>query len=562
MEPIEERFLIAVAGIIALFVFLFVFSRYKKDPKSSKNAPVSMGILVLIFMLSILSAQYSQFRTYNVISIVTMVVFSIMLPLIFSLMLWKFRETRVFSPNSEITRTGKTYKLFMIFISYILLLGLINTGFSFLFNGIINPQVVALTPEFERYAIPIMSGLVLVIYRFTGIFGSKLTETLGKIFEDIVIFSVSMSWLSIVSSLLGVKISGISIDISSTLSIFVVGVALGALAVEGFIVKLESDLANFRGSFSLNDTIQSMFSEMFAKKRTHQPSLDYFWKVTPSKPISTINRLAETIDKRFEKFSPHYRGKVLRMSKILSLVGVMVLFLSCFGGLLLMVPHQALIAAPAYSVELSIAPKTQLPSNSTIITSEEVESLQPMKLYAIPIVSVESLNGSFTGPLSGRLESLNSTDFLVSETGNCLTIELRKVTVETTVSASGLGNTTYDQTENSAFDYLGFFRDGEIYYALAQHGFNQVFALSLSSSVGEKSIAQKTLFSSNSSGESALVIVNIESDIFATDNTMLTSTNENFLSEATFLIQQTKLNTNITQNVNNATEPFHVLDLP
>jgi heme/copper-type cytochrome/quinol oxidase subunit 2 len=145
LEPIEERFLIAVAGIIALFVFLIVFSRYKKDPKSSKNAPVSIGILVLIFMLSILSAQYSQFRTYNIISIVTMVVFSITLPLIFSLMLWKFRETRVFSPNSEITRTGKAYKLFLIFISYILLLGLINTGFSFLFNGIINPQVVALT---------------------------------------------------------------------------------------------------------------------------------------------------------------------------------------------------------------------------------------------------------------------------------------------------------------------------------------------------------------------------------------------------------------------------------
>jgi hypothetical protein len=303
-----------------------------------------------------------------------------------------------------------------------------------------------------------------------------------------------------------------------------------------------------------------MFSEMFTKKSTRQPTLDYFWKLTPSKPLGTKNMLAETIDKRFENFSPHYRGRVLRMSKILSLVGVMVLFFSCFGAVLLMVPHQALIAAPAYSVELSVTAKTQLPSNLTIITSEEVESLQPMKLYAIPIVSVESLNGSFTGPLSRRLESLNSTDFLVSETGSCLTIELRKVTVETTVSASGLGNTTYDQTENSAFDYLGFFRDGEIYYALAQHGFNQVFVLSLSSSVGEKSTAQKTLFSSNSSGDSALVIINIQSDIFATDNTMLISTNEDFLNEATFLIHQTKLNTSITQSVSNATEPFHVLD--
>ena len=227
-----------------------------------------------------------------------------------------------------------------------------------------------------------------------------------------------------------------------------------------------------------------------------------------------------------------------------------------------MVPHQALIAAPAYSVELSFATKTQLPSNATIITSEEVESLQPMKLYAIPIVSVESLNSSFTGPLSRRLESLNSTNFLVSETGNYLIIELRKVTVETTVSASGLGSTTYNQTGNSAFDYLGFFRDGEIYYAFAQHGFNQVFALSLSSSVGEKSIAQKTLFSSKGSGQSALVVVNIQSDIFATDNTMLTSANEDFLNEAIFLIQQTKLNTGITQSISNATEPFYVLDSP
>lgn len=158
--------------------------------------------------------------------------------------------------------------------------------------------------------------------------------------------------------------------------------------------------------------------------------------------------------------------------------------------------------------------------------------------------------------------SLNSTDFLVSETGNYLTIELRKITVETTVKASGLGKTTYNQTGNSAFDYLGFFRDGEIYYAFAKHGFNQVFALSLSSSMGEKSIVQKTLFSSDVFGGSALVIVNVESDIMATDNTMLASTNEDFLNEATFLLQQTKLNTSITSGVGNATEPFHVLDLP
>jgi len=64
----------------------------------------------------------------------------------------------------------------MMFISYLLFLGLINTGFSFLFKGIINPQIVALTPEFELYDIPIMSGLVLVIYRFTGIFGSKVFQ--------------------------------------------------------------------------------------------------------------------------------------------------------------------------------------------------------------------------------------------------------------------------------------------------------------------------------------------------------------------------------------------------
>jgi hypothetical protein len=562
LEPIEERLLIAVLATVLIFIFVFVLGRYKRDPKSQKDAPVTIFIFVLLIMLTLFAAQYAQFRTYSILSIATIVIFSIGLPLLLSLMLWKFREARAFSSSNEITRLGKVYKLTLIFISYLLLLGLINTGFSFLFDGIINPQVVALTPEFERYAIPIMSGLVLVVYRFTGIFGSKITETLGKIFEDIVIFSVSMSWLSIVSLSLGIKIGGASLDVSSALSIIVVGVALGALAIEWFIVKLESALTKYRGPFSLTDAVQSMFSEMFSNKRVRQTTLDYFWKLKPSKPRRTINELSKLIDKKFEKFSPHYRGKVLRMSKILSLAGITVLSLACFGGVLLNVPHQTLIAAPAYLVELSVTPKTQLPSNSTIITSEEVESLQPMKFYAIPIVSVESLNGSFAGPLSRRLEFLNSTNFLVSETGNYLTMELRKITVETTVSAFGLKKTEYDQTGNSAFDYLGFFRDGEIYYAFVQHGFNQIFAFSLSSSAGEKSIDQKTLFSSNGSGESALVMVNIQSDIFAIDNTMLISTNEAFLNEATFLIQQTKLNTKITQSISNATAPFDVLDLP
>ncbi len=559
MEPIEERFLFAVLIIIGVFVFLIVFSRYKRDPKSSKNAPVSTLILVLLFMLALLSAQYSQFRTYTILSIVTMVVISIAPPLLISLMLWKFRETRLFTANDKITRTGKAFKLALVFISYILLLALINTGFSFLFNGIINPQAVALTPEFELYAIPVMSGLVLVVYRFTGIFGSKPTEILGKISEDIVIFSVSMSWLGIVASLLGIRIGGAPLDTSSALSIYVVGVALAALAIEGFIVKLKSDLTKIRGKFSLNEMVQSMFSEILAKKRIRQPTLEDFWKVAPSKPPSALRRLAAIIDKNF---SFQYRGRVLQMSKLLTVLGLMVMLLASFESIVLIAPHEELVAASGYLIELSVTAQTQLPPNSIRIASEEVESLKPEQLYAIPIVLVEFSNGSFTGPLSRRLVSLNSTDFVVSETNNCLTIELRRISVETTVSASGLGETAYNQTGNTSFDYLGFFRDAEIYYALIKHGFNQTFTLSISSFRGETSIAQKILFASNNIGESALVIVDIHSDIFAIDTTTLTSANEDFLNEVTFLLQQTKLNTNIIKNVANATEPFHVLDLP
>ncbi len=561
MEPVEERLLIAALAIVALFVVVFILGRHKRDKKSPKNAPISMLIVVLGLMLLLLAAQYAQFRTYSILSIVTLVAFSIVLPLLLSVMLWKFRETKAFSPGYEITRTGKAYKLAMIFISYLLLLGLINTGFSFLFNGIINPQVVALTPEFERYAIPIMSGLVLVVYRFTGIFGSKITETLGKIFEDIVIFSVSMSWLSIVSLSLGVKIGGTSLDISSASSIIVVGVAFAALAIEWFVVRLENDLIKFakpNSPISLTEQFQSMFSQMFAKKQVRQPPLDYFWREKPIKLPNVPSRLAELID----HFSIFYRGRIFRMTKLLTILSIPVMLIFGYGIVVFSVGHETLIAAPAYSVELSISTQAQLPSNATHIVSEEVETLKPAILYALPIVSVESSNSSFTGPLSRRLVSLNSTDFLVLETGDYLTIELQKITVETTVTASGFGGTTYNQTGNSAFDYLGFFRDGEIYYAFAKHGFSQVFALSLSSSIGEKSIVQKTLFASNASGESAIVIVNIESDIMATDKTMLASTNEAFLNDTTFLILQTKLNTSIISSIGNVTEPFHVLNLP
>jgi hypothetical protein len=185
-----------------------------------------------------------------------------------------------------------------------------------------------------------------------------------------------------------------------------------------------------------------------------------------------------------------------------------------------------------------------------------MESVSTDNSYAIPIVSVDTSNITFIAPLSNRLLSLNSSSFLVSENDTFLTITFKKIYVETSVRAESIGNLSNSQENNPDFNYIGFYRDAEIFYELAKFGYNQTIDFSLYSSPNmDETIHEKWIMASNSNSS---VLVFIDKDMPSSDSTSIYSNNSEFINETTFLIDQTKSLTIVGSSDANVTAPFTI----
>ena len=229
------------------------------------------------------------------------------------------------------------------------------------------------------------------------------------------------------------------------------------------------------------------------------------------------------------------------------------------SGIIVIAPstiHNQTIIAPAYSVSLQIVPNDKLTSNYTRILSDDLRSITPDKSYAIPIVNIDTSNISFTAPLSNRLQSLNSLSYRVSEANSFLVISFEKINVQTNGRFESISNVSYNQTNNPFFNYIGFYRDAEIYYEIAKLGYNQTKTFSAYSSPNmDETIQQKWITASNSN---STISIFINKDIPMSDNTIIYSQNPEFINETTFLIGQTKVATIVTTSDTNYTLPFTI----
>ena len=510
-------------------------------------------MIVLSSLLALLTAQYSQQRPYSPVGAVISVILSTTLIGLLSFLQWPFRNLKIFVKEKKHTAIRFLSVAFLYFIYF----AVVISGFSFLFNGIVNPQVVVLTPEFERYVLPTLSGLVLIIYRLTKIFSSKVTEFLGEISKDIVVFSLAMSWLDSAVSSLGISISAnLPMQPLEEYALIAVIISLMSVAFEGVLLWIRNDLSKTRRDFSFEHMLRSMFQDFSSRReKTSQQTLDAFEaKQITRKPSSGLGRAIKILDRRFRLC---YRGHVLRASKLLTLATLIVSILF-IGGFVAKKP--TVILARGYSVELDLVGDTQMPFNATVIVSENMESLDADQVYAIPIVAIESSNISYLAPLSTRFLSINSSRFMVSEIGQYLIIRLTEIYVETHVLTSLLQPVRYNQTRNANFNYQGFFREAEIFYALKRFEYDKITTLSITSLQGLVHVVQKSIFASNSTGNTVRVDVEIRAEtVVIEDRTCLTSLNENLIDQTIFLIEQTKSITTCVKATANATAPFRLV---
>lgn len=564
LDPVDFVFFVSLIVVALILVGLTIRRHFRKHDEANKTLPFSLVVgLILITFTMVIFVPYTFNKPATLLTVVTDIALSTFAVGFIGFFLYMFREIRFLDVDAAISKRELGARFGLIFLFYLICSMLIGRGINFLFNGLLNPQLVELTPEFESYAIPAISIFALVVFRITRIFPSKVTEMLEDVSRDIVIFSLLVYWISIVASSVGITIQANlgSLPFQGNAFIYLMLISIG-VGFEGLAVWVKQDIKKYPkkfANFSIDEFVH-MPVQAFRRKHSVQSKInDFCENHVETKRDRGVAKFEQIVDNRFSRFSIKYRGRVLRASRIL--FWVMLVFLLSFTGILMVLqaPKNQLVAAPAYFIDLKISPKNQLPTNVTQIVSEDMEFIASNKLYAVPIVSINTSSTSFTAPLSNRFLTLNSSSFFVHDSGDYLTVFLRKGYVETTVSATSIGNLGYHQENNPSFNYIGFFRDAEIFYEFAKIGYNQTVAFSAASSEGmDHSSQQKVIFSRDGNGTSALVIIDDEHPF--PDDTAIYSMNAEFLNETAFLLDQTKVTTTVTTSLTNPSAPFKILD--
>jgi len=550
MGELEIRFLIAILGVLVLFLMVFLFS--KRAPQKSRRIPNSLFLFVILILVLIFVFQYSQLRPYNPISIAVLIISSFLMTGLFGFLLYPFGQLKVFVGGKKAT----ALRLFFVIYFYMIYFILASQGLQFLFTGVINPQSIALTPEFERYALPTIASAVIIGYRLNKRFPSRTFEFMGDVARDIVYFSILMFWLSGAAQSSGVVLSP-DLMFPPIVETSLIGLVIGfvGVGIEGALLWAQRDLIRTGKPFSIEKLFNNLLKGFLERGKDHQETLDRFGltrrTAQKKRKPSPADRALKILDARF---SIHFREQTLKASSILTAV----LLLSMSLVICAFVAQKTVtILAPAYFVEIDELAKSNLPSDIVYIVSEGAESLQIDKTYAIPLVSIESSNTSFISPLSSRFSSLNSTEFKVLETGNYLTITIQKTYVETTVSTWLFQPVNYDQRNNANFDYRGFFREAEIFYSLRHYGYCNITTLSVTSFSATITSIQKIIFATNAT--KGVVLINIlqrSETIIEEDKTSFISLDEEFMNATLFLIKQTKAMTTFVQEVASCSAPF------
>lgn len=547
----EERILIAVIGLTALLGLIFLISKLSKKSNESRNVsvPKSFWILFVLFLYLIFIMQYGQIRPNNEIMVVFNTIFSVVVVLLFGVSFSLFREVKVFIGNKKFTLIRCLFIIFWFNIGYTI----VNRGLVFTFNGILSFQSISLSPEFEKLIIPTISGIIIASYRLTKIIPTTVSKIFGKISEDLVLFSLSMFWLSSIATSIKMEIeTDFPFQTIGDATTWGMATGLISLVLEGYLLWLLRDATKLRPELTFKK-ILTTFSSPF--KPNNQSTLDQFWiKKKKQKDARGIHRATDILN---HKFSIHYRGRTFKASWFIHIsfyiLGILLIAI-------LIIPQTVSVLVPVYSYDIECVSNTDLPFDVTLITSDEMENLIVGKNYAFPIVKVKHSNETFKAPLNDRFVNLNSSQFEVFETGDFILFSIKKIFAETTVKTSIINKINYNMSDEKSFQHFGFYRDAEIIYSLASNGYENVVSLTKSSMQGLILVAQKTFIATGQNDDSiSIYLIRKSETAIIEDSTYLISLDEEIMKQISFLIEQTKINTECIPQKTTPTFIFEVI---
>jgi len=540
-DVLEERMIILSLLVGIVFLILFIISKLTRSEKKRRldRIPDSIYLAVVLVILFVFWLPYASARPAQPFSIVIFVVsLLLMIGVMGQLIL---RPLRRVDPFLKCGIPERITRIAIVLVSYAFAFAFAEIGLAFVFLGILRPESVPLTPELVRYVLPAIAGSTLIVFRLSQRFVIEPLEILSRISEDIILASLGIYVYVAAAGYVGVEIQSLYGFGNPDFGIGLLVAAFG-LGLEFWISRVDHAL-KLAGKARVADlwTLLSLEVLLLYFKHDRQTTLDDFSR---RRHRRRANKVVRELDRRV-----HFRlfGKIVKGSHLLMLF----LLASLPIGVYLNMRIPVRVMVPAYSAEVLISPES---ANTRIMLSDELEGLT----YAVRLAKVVTTNSSFVAPLSSRLVSLNSSQFLVTWTGEYLVLRLHIVRVEYVVMGYRIRPLAYDQMNNSQFEYYSIYRDAEIYYALRLSGYSNITTLCMTSMNGMMTSNIK-LTHAVKEDHHVLLQTKIEGETVKTDETIVESTDKELSNLLVLELNAAKISTHIEIKQEEPVAPFAIL---
>jgi hypothetical protein len=526
-DPLVQSIIIEEIGIASILAFIYIVARIRHTMDYAKSG--LSFILLTAFMLAIPVMQYATLRPYQPVSIATSIILAaVVFPL--------YGIIKKYFVRIELAFSASRYGLFSLLgfvFCYLILFMVTVDGIDYFFEGLVSPQSIILTPEFISIGIPTLVFLILFAYRIGDRFKSSPLDFLRKISDDLITLSLTVLLLSFVAGVSGAQLVKSPIEVSFDSS--TVGLAAGFLAigVEYTTVRLAKAMQEARPGLSIDETIDQFLGPLRRPASNDQRTLDDFEKPKERRRAPSRGFWGRADAKHSIKLGKR-RLKPSTMFTISLLLVVSLLFYASVA------PVETSLLVQGVEIHASIVGQSAT-SKATFTTSEGMQDAAAGHTYAIPIVNVTTFNSTFIAPLSDRYSSLNSSTYVVHDTGDYLLLALDRVVINGSFTTNLLEHPARNQTDNSEFNYIGIFGDAEMYYSLANSGYENITVLSETTISGTNTPVTKIMYANDSSGNTVLLEFQDSGDIVSLQTLTITTTNSQIYSSINSLFLQAKV---------------------
>jgi hypothetical protein len=462
----------------------------------------------------------------------------------FGFLLIPLRDWSVFE---RVTKRRRLAQLVGVLFSSTVIFAFAERGIWYALLALIQPSAIPANPEVVTIVVPTLAAILVIVFRLSYRLKLPPLFVVSRIAEDIIFASLALFlFVSIIEILRVQPIDPLS-EITPNFPLgFLTGII--GLGAEFVALNLKDYLKHRYGSRYVKSKLTELFSlrpllSLFDRDR--QAKLSDF---IPPEEIP----VRESWSERRLGFSIF--GRSIRGSRVTGFLFVAIII----AWTILNIPIRLTALVPGWQVNVKTIPAPVGPS-SIVHLSDQIESASPRQ-YLIPLVQITEGNQTLVAPLDSRLLSINSTNFLVKDTGNYLSVDITEVRILGAVETTLLGYIfSPNITSSEAFSYQGLFRDAEIYYSLYSFGYRTI--ISLCNRVDSNTISKifKTIFAMSAAGQYAVVNIYVEWETTTLNDTTLFRSPDSRLNRGiTELISLAKINTDFHVELTEPPIPFRL----